>query len=120
MPAPSVRPYFEWDNVENVTIIRFLVRSIRADEDILRIFEQINHLVDEDGRTRLVLDFCAVQDFASLTIGKLVQLHKKLQPPHGRLTYCHLTPVVAEILKIMGLDRQFHIYQTQEEALRSF
>jgi anti-sigma B factor antagonist len=120
VPAPSVRHSFQWDDVNDVTVVRFTVRSIRADEDIQSIFEQLDRLVEEGGRTRLILDFGAVQDFASFTIGKLVALHKKLQPPHGRLVFCHLTPVVAEILHIMGLDRLFHIYQTQEEALRSF
>jgi anti-anti-sigma factor len=120
VPTPSVRHCFQWDDVGGVTVIRFTVRSIRADEDIHGIFEQLNRLVDEDDRTRLVLDFGAVQNFASLTIGKLVALHKKLQPPRGRLALCHLTPVVTEVLTIMGLDRLFHTYQTQEEALRSF
>lgn len=120
MPAPSVRHSFQWDNVGDVTVIRFTVRCIRADEDIHSIFEQLDRLVNEGGSTRLVLDFGAVQDFASYTIGKLVALHKKLQPPHGRLALCHLTPAVAEILHVMGLDRLLHVYQTQEEALRSF
>jgi len=120
MPARSTRHCFQWDNVGDVTVIRFTVHSIRADEDIQSIFEQLDRLVDESDRTRLVLDFGAVYDFASLTIGKLVALHKKLQPPRGRLALCHLTPVVAEILNLMGLDRLFHVYQTQEEALRSF
>jgi anti-anti-sigma factor len=119
MPAPSARHCFEWDEVGDVTVIRFTVRSIRADEVINRLFGEINQLV-EAGRTRLVLDFGAVQDFASLTIGKLIALHKRLRPPEGRLALCHLTPVVAECLAVMNLDRHFHIYATQEEALRSF
>jgi anti-anti-sigma factor len=119
MPAPSARHCFEWDEVGDVTVVRFTVRSIRADEVITRAFAEINQLV-EAGRTRLVLDFGAVQDFASLTIGKLIALHKRLRPPEGRLALCHLTPVVAEGLAVMNLDRHFHLYKTQEEALRSF
>jgi anti-anti-sigma regulatory factor len=119
MPAPSAPHCVEWDEVGDVTVVRFTVPSIRADEVIGSAFSELNHLVDA-GRTRLVLDFGAVQDFASLTIGKLIALDKRLQLPAGRLALCHLTPVVAEALAIMNLDRQFHLYKTQEEALRSF
>ncbi|HZY88517.1 MAG TPA: STAS domain-containing protein [Gemmataceae bacterium] len=119
MPAPSARHYFEWDEVDDVTVLRFTVPSIREDKVIGSAFEEVNQVV-EAGRTRLVLDFGAVQDFASLTIGKLIALHKRLQPPAGRLALCNLTPVVAEALAIMNLDRHFHLYKTQEEALRSF
>src|SRR5205814_6145236 len=82
MPAPSARHCFEWDEVGDVTVVRFTVRSIRADEVINRTFAEVNQLV-EAGRTRLVLDFGAVQDFASLTIGKLIALHRRLRPLEG-------------------------------------
>jgi anti-anti-sigma factor len=119
MPAPAPRHCFEWDDVGEVTVLRLTVRSIRDDAVIGSVFEEVNQVV-EAGRTRLVLDFGAVQDFASLTIGKLIALHKRLQPPAGRLALCNLTPVVAEALAVMNLDRHFRLYKTQEEALRSF
>jgi anti-anti-sigma factor len=119
MPAPSARHYLEWDDVGDVTVVRFTVPSIRTEEVIASTFDELNRLV-EAGHARLVLDFGAVQDFASLTIGKLIALHKRLRPPDGRLALCHLTPVVAEALAIMNLTRYFHLYKTQEEALRSF
>jgi anti-anti-sigma factor len=120
MPARSARHCFQWEDVGAVTVVRFTIRTIRADEDICNIFAEINRLVDEGTRTQLLLDFGAVRDFASLTVARLLALHKKLQPPQGRLVLCNLTPVVAEILKIMNLDRYFQICATQEEGLRSF
>jgi anti-anti-sigma factor len=119
MPSSMARHCFQWDEVGSVTVARFTVRAIRVDDDINSIFEELNRLVDE-GHTKMLLDFSSVQHFASLTIGKLMALHRRLQPPKGRLALCHLTPVVAEILSIMRLTRYFHIYPTQEEALRSF
>jgi anti-anti-sigma factor len=120
MPAPSARHCFQWEDVGTVTVVRFTIRSIRADEDIYNIFAEIDQLVDEGSRTQLLLDFGAVRDFASMTVARLLALHKKLQPLHGRLVLCNLTPVVAEILKIMSLDRYFRICAAQEEGLRAF
>lgn len=120
MPAPSARPRFEWDDEGDVTVVRFTVRSIRTDDVIHGIFDDIARLLADGRRTRLVLDFGAVQDIASLTISKLLALHKQLHPPAGRLALCELTPVVKELFTIMSLDRLFHVYRTQEEALRSF
>jgi anti-anti-sigma factor len=119
MLSSAARNSFQWDDVAGVTVVRFTIRSIRADEDIVYIFDELGRLVEE-GHTRLVLDFGNVQHFASLTIGKLMALHRKLQHRNGRLALCQLTPVVTEILGIMRLEGHFHIYQTQEEALQSF
>jgi anti-anti-sigma factor len=119
MPASPTRHRIQWDDVAGVTVVWFTIPSIRTEEDIYAIFDELDRLI-EQGRTRLVLDFAAVKDFASLTIGKLLALNKKLQPPTGRLVLCHLTPVVNEIITIMGLNRHFLIYRTQEEALQSF
>ncbi len=33
---------------------------------------------------------------------------------------CNLSPVLTEIIGIMGLQRKFHIYGTEQEAMDSF
>jgi lambda repressor-like predicted transcriptional regulator len=75
-----------------------------------------------------ILAFQTPDDAAELGEKGVSTLHGAADAAHPRLTRAtplgRLHPkarrVVAEILHVMGLDRLFHIYQTQEEALRSF
>jgi anti-sigma B factor antagonist len=109
-----------WDEAGSAAVARFTVHSIRDEQLIQRIFEQLNRLADEYGRHKLVLDFGGVEAFASLTIGKLVALNTRLRQLGGRLALCNLTPAVAEVIDIMRLGRVFAIYPTQQDALQSF
>ncbi len=120
MTTPPGRQAIVWDEAGNAAVARFTVQSIRDEQLILRIFDQLNRLADEYARHNLVLDFAGVEAFASLTIGKLVALNTKLRQLGGRLALCNLTPAVAEVINLMGLGRVFAIYPTQQDALQSF
>jgi anti-sigma B factor antagonist len=120
MPAPQGHHYFEWEDSGGVAVVRFTTRAIRDDRIIRALFEQFERLVDEGGRRKMLLNFNGIEAFASYAIGKLIVLNNKLRPPEGRLALCSLTENVNEIVDIMKLRRQFHIYETEQEALQSF
>ena len=118
--SPPPKHWVEWENAGGVNVVRFTTTTIRDDRIIRSIFEQVDQLLAETGCNQLILNFSGVEFFASYTIGKLVVLSKKLQPPTGRLALCCLTDAVQEIIDIMNLRKQFHIYLTEQEALESF
>jgi anti-anti-sigma factor len=120
MPSPPGTHYFEWEDAGGVAVVRFTTKVIRDDRIIRPLFAQLDRLVEDAGRRNLVLNFRGVDAFASYAIGKLIVLNRKLQPPEGRLALCDLTPTVDEIVDIMKLRREFHIYPTEPQALESF
>jgi anti-anti-sigma factor len=103
-----------------VTVVRFLIPRLQAEEDIHDLFKQIYHLADDVGRRRLVLDLGRVEYVNSGTIGKLVMLNKKVEATKGRLALCHLTSGVRGLLEKTHLQDLFHIYKDEQQALQSF
>jgi anti-sigma B factor antagonist len=120
MSAPAGKQSIEWEEANGVNIVRFATPSLRDDRLIRTIFEQIDQLLIDTGRRKLILNFSGVEAFASYTIGKLVALNKNLQTPTSRLALCCLTASVNEIIDIMRLRKQFNIYPTEQTALDSF
>ena len=120
MPSSREKHWITWEESNGVNVVRFTTPDIRDDQVIRTIFEQIEQLLLDTGRNNLLLNFAGVDHFASYTIGKLVTLNKRLQPPAGRLALCCLTDVVEEIFDIMRLRRQFNIYRNEQDALESF
>jgi anti-anti-sigma factor len=120
MPSSSKQHWITWEESDGVNVVRFTTPDLRDDQVIRAIFEQIDQLLLDTNRNSLLLNFIGVDRFASYTIGKLVTLNKRLQPPQGRLALCCLTEIVEEIFDIMRLRRQFNIYRSEQEALESF
>jgi anti-anti-sigma factor len=120
MPLPPGFHIPEREDNGDVTVVRFAASSIRDEQNILAVFEQLRRLVEAEGRRKLVLDFGPVRAVTSSAIANLIALNKELQPPRGRLALCNLTPLFSEILQAMELHSYLNLYPTEQEALRSF
>ena len=107
-----------------VTIVRFMSNRISDTNEIEDIGSLLYGLVEEHGRTQLLLNFSNVQMIASYLLGKLLGLKKRIKTAEGRLVLCEITPtrnpVVYEAFEVCGLLKLFEMYDTEEEALRNF
>jgi anti-anti-sigma factor len=120
MPPAAERRWLESEEIGGVTVVRFLMRTLRAEEAITAVFNQLDRLVVDGGCRKLVVNFGNVDIFASYAVGRLISLNRKVEAAGGRLALCSLTPVVTEIIDIMQLRRLLRIYATEQEALQSF
>ena len=115
MPSAAERRWLVWEELGDVTLVRFLVQNIKNEPDILGIFESLTRLVEVQGCQKLLLNCGNLKYVASYAIGKLLQLNQKIQAAGGQLALCCPTPVVQEILAIMKL--KLNVYPTEREAL---
>ena len=69
---------------------------------------------------KLLLNFSGVGFMSSAMIGKLVLLNKKCKTDGVDLKICNISPNVAEVFKIMKLNKVFDIYKTEEKGLKAF
>jgi anti-anti-sigma factor len=106
---------FEWEDIAGVMVVRFHTPFLRDEQTILNLFEPITDMVDQ-GRDKVLINFEGVESIASYAIGKLVALNNKLAQPRV-LALCKLTPIVEEIIDIMGLRSRLRIYDTERDAL---
>jgi anti-anti-sigma factor len=120
MKAMHTHPWLEREDIGGVTVVRVKPPELWDDEATRDILDQICSLVDDFGRHNLILDLAAVRHLASMALGKLVMLNRKVQASQGRLALCELAPAVARVLEVTRLNRLFGIYTDERQALQSF
>ena len=80
------------EQIADVSVVHFLDKRILDEPTIDVIAKQLNSLVDDDGRRKLLLNFSNVEYMSSAALGKLIMLHKKLTGRKGKLTMCNVIP----------------------------
>lgn len=105
------------DEVGDVTIAKFVDKKILDETNIQIIGNQLFGLVDEDGRTKIVLDFTNVEYLSSAALGKLITMDKKVKKVKGKLRLCCIRPEIYEVFAITKLNKLFDIRDNQEAAI---
>lgn len=103
-----------------VTVLRISVPILREHETIEALFGQADALVQEAGRSRLVLNLDGVVFLASMALGKLAALINRTRSAGGKLTVCRVSRTVEELLQLTHLADILPIYADEQEAVRSF
>lgn len=116
----SVRRRIDVEDVGGVTVAKFVDKKILDENNIQIVGNQLFGLVDEDGRTRIVLDFSNVEYLSSAALGKLITMEKKVKAAGGKLRLCNIRPEIYEVFAITRLNKLFSICENQEKALESF
>jgi anti-anti-sigma factor len=70
----------------------------------------------EQGNKFIVLALSGVDYVSSNGLGLLLDLHRRLDKLEGRVCLAEITEEVRHIMKIVGFDRIFRIYDTTDEA----
>lgn len=74
----------------------------------------------EGGRPRLVLDCSEIQHLDSAGVETLLRCMEEAMKRDGDLKLAGVAPSSAVILELMQVDRLFEMFETPEEAVRSF
>ena len=103
-----------------VTVVEFRRPRITAIEEIEQTGRELYGLVETENRTKLVLDFTAVQAISSAMFGKLIVLNGKVKARNGAMRLCNLGPEVADSFHVCKLDQIFDIRQDEGDSLPRF
>ena len=85
--------------------------AFQFEQDILELLQ--------DGTRHVVVDFSAVNLFASAGIRVLILMLHKLDARDGALVLCGLTQYVRNVLDVSGLTGQFTIVGTIADAVKA-
>ena len=118
--SPQSRRRLEVEDIGDVTVVNFRDRKILDEQNIQLIGEQLFGLVDEGKRHKILLNFSNVEYLSSAALGKLINLHKKLQGLQGRLAMCNVIPQIFEVFAITKLDKIFKIFPNEDAAMEFF
>ena len=104
---------------EGILIVSFTESKIL---DAARIQQLGKELVEKAAHAqgKMVLNFETVSFMSSAMIGKLVLLSKKCKQDTVDLKLTNISPNVAEVFKLMKLNKIFDIHKDEEKAITSF
>ena len=103
----------------NATIVELTDRKILDEVNITQIGDQLNALIADLDRPRLVLDFSAVSHMSSSALGMLITLHKRIREKKGQFRLCNIQSSIYEVFVITRLNEIFQICRSRAEALES-
>ncbi len=106
--------------VGDVTVVRFRDRKIVEDISVLEVGQELLQLVESDGRTRLLLNFSAVEFLSSAALGKLITLEKRVKARSGALKLTNIKAEIYDVFQITKLNRLFDIKEDEADALAAF
>lgn len=110
----------EIDEVGKISIVKFLDKKYIEEDHIQLVGNQLNALVDDDHRQKIVLDCSVAEYFSSMMLGKFITLERKVKTAGGKLRFCSVRPDILEVFKITRLDKLFVIRENREKALENF
>jgi anti-sigma B factor antagonist len=108
------------EQIGDVTLVCFLDRRILDESVIQMISDQLFNLVEQEGRRKLLLNFSNVDYLSSAALGKLINLHRKLEALEGELFLANVIPQIREVFKVTKFDRVFTIFADQAAAMAAF
>jgi len=120
MSSQPRRRRLEVEDIGDVTVVNFVDRKILDEQNIQKIGEDLFGLVDDQGRTKILLNFGNVEYLSSAALGKFITLNKKVQTAGGKLILCNIDAQIYEVFQITRLDRLFNIQKEEQAALQAF
>lgn len=108
------------EEIGDVTVAKFIDKKILDEGNIQVIGNQLFGLVEDDGRTKIILDFSNVEYLSSAALGKLITMDKKVKQAKGKLRFCSIRPDIYEVFAITKLNKLFDMKDSQEQALEGF
>jgi anti-sigma B factor antagonist len=105
---------------KEVTIVRFVDKKILDEANIQELGKELFSLIEEDGRSNLLLNFSSVEFLSSAALGKLITLDKKVKAHNGKLKLSNIRPEIYEVFAITKLNKLFDIRDDEADALTAF
>jgi anti-sigma B factor antagonist len=110
-PRLLVRP------MGDLTVVEFLsAPGVLQGEVVRELAGRLQGLVNT-GRDRLLLNLKGVIFSSSSVLGSLALLQRRVGEAGGLLKLCGLDPVLRDSLRVCRLDREFVIYDGEDDAL---
>jgi anti-sigma B factor antagonist len=99
-----------------VKLARLCAAALLDESQVEVLGDALLALAEVPGQ-RVVLSFLGVTHITSVVLNKLVEVHRRLEEAGGDLRLADIDPHVYEMFAITRLDRMFHIYEREDEAL---
>ena len=114
------QPHLTVIETDQARIVEFADRKILEELSIAEIGDELSKLVQDYPGLNLLLSFQHVEHLSSAALGMLITLNKEIEGKSGKLKLSEIAPQIYEVFKITRLNKLFDIYDSRDEALKSF
>lgn len=105
------------ENIDGIMVISSLPKVLDA-SNAMEFKESIPRIIEQSSQA--VFDMSAVQFIDSAGCGSLITTLRRLNEAGGALKLCDIRKQVRSVLELVRMHKIIDIYNTREEALRSF
>jgi anti-anti-sigma factor len=104
--------------VQRTAVVNFQDAEILFEEGAVHaVGRELHRLIEDEGHTRLVVNFAGVRYLPTEVLASLAGLQRKVDPVRGSIVLCGLDPLLRDMVRICHLDRVFEICGDEAEAL---
>jgi anti-sigma B factor antagonist len=114
------QPSLKFEESNGITIVSFRDASILDTVTTQRVGRQLYDLVENSGKTKIVLDFEDVRFLSSQTLGVLLTLKRKADKVGVQVALARVRPELVRVFEITNLNKLFGFFQSRDEAIASF
>lgn len=93
----------------DVTLVTFADERIVEEDQIRKLQESFQAVIEKNDNKRLVLNFANVRFMTSAFLGLLIRIHKKVCESGGRLQLSNLDSNIHKVFEITQLTKVFDI-----------
>jgi anti-sigma B factor antagonist len=119
MSSKPEKKRIEAEQVDDVTVISFLLKKILDEQNIQAMGDQLFDLVQRENRRKVALTFRNVEYLSSAAIGKFIALRYILDRMGGYLVLCDVDPQIMEVFEITKLDKFFRMPRHLEDGVEA-
>lgn len=94
-----------------------LALSGRMDATTTVEFDSAAQAALKEGHTQILVDLKDLVYMSSAGLRSLLSLAKTTKAAQGKLCFCSLQPMVAEVFRISGFDRMLSVHDDRETGL---
>lgn len=118
MSAQTRQRWLEVEQLDSITLVRFLTPDVLDDYMIQQLGDQLFALVERDGCRRLLLNFRKVERLGSAMLGKVRKLYDKMKAVEGQLAFCKIHLALEPGFDLLRLPRAL-MHGEEQEALQA-
>lgn len=103
----------------DVTVIGFLDISLLDETSIQQFGKEIENIIQNKEKIKLVLSFKNIEYLSSAVLGRLAKMYKLAKAKEGIIKLCNIKSNIMQVFKVTKMDKIFEIFPDEEKAVKS-
>jgi anti-anti-sigma factor len=114
---PEVLKHFDSGTQDGVLVLTIKDTHLHGDQLAEELRNELMGAVSKAGAKKLIVDFRNVEYLSSVAFRPLLSLRRKVEEAGGQMALCSLSPLVADVFRMLRLVSSSRSYPATFEVL---